>query len=692
MNDKIQAHHQARLAVVYVRQSSTLQIRTHLESQERQHALQQRAEQLGWPAAQVLVLDEERARSATSTHGRHAFHELCELVTTQRVGMILAVEVARWARDNVAWQMLLRDCAFENVLLSDDHRLYDPNDSHDHVTLGIQGVLAEYEIRVLQERTLECWWNKARRYEMFCAIPNGFVLVEGKLHKHPHRRVRNSVQRLFAKFQDFTSVFQLYRWYQKQEELLPFVAQGDDPQDVQWRTPSYKRLLEIVKNPAYAGTYVIGRRESTKVRNDAGEIVARQRSLPIEQWKVVEHNHFEGYISWQQYEQNMAKIEQNKPDKQDGGTARGGVALLSGLLRCMRCGSSLHVQYPRRGRACYVCRGGVRQRELGKRCLSFASPGVESLFSQAILEAVAPAAIEASRQAAQAMRDDSRPDRQVLVDQLQQLEYQAERARRQFDRVEPENRLVADELERRWNQALESAHALRERVKQFDAQHPTRAWDESLTSWFNSQRWEEVWWSAANQRKKQIVDVLVREVVVDLSESGDEVLLWIHWQGGHHTSLSAPRGRRSGGSQHGDLKKAITLLRRVRDDGSMARVLNRHGIQAPYTKESPSPNWTAKSVRQFRERYSIAPHDPAEQRSQGFMTGEEAARKLEISAMSVHRLIAAGILPAEQALPGLPCIILSRDLDQPEIQNAAQRIRSSLPRPLTANPKQKKLF
>lgn len=690
MHEKIQPHHLDRLGIVYSRQSGRTQTRFNLESPLRQQALKARVLQIGWPETQVLVLEESQACSASSTHARHAFHQLCELIREHKVGGIFAVDVARWARDGVAWQWMLRDCAYENVLLGDEYRVYDPNDSHDHVTLGIQGVLAEYELRQIRDRTIECWWNKAHRHELFVAIPTGLVIADGNVTKHPDRRVRHSLERLFEKFNDCSSVLQLYHWCVKQNQRLPFVAFGSDTQQVEWRMPTYRRVLEILKNPSYAGAYVIGRTESAKVRDEDGEIVSRVRPLPRDQWKIVERDHFEGYISWQQYENNMAKIEKNTFGKEGPGTARKATALLSGLLRCMRCGNSLHVRYPRSGQPSYVCRGGERQREGGGRCLSFSSQNIEAMFSQAVMEVVRPAAIEASLQASQRIGNESRKDRQLLLDQLQQLEYEVERAQRQFDRVEPENRLVAGELERRWNQALESANVQRDRLRQFDEQNPVMSWDPSLAGWFNANRFEEVWWAATSRQRKRMVDILVREVMVDISEAGDTVLFWIHWQGGHHTSLSAPRARHRSGMQK-TVKDVITLLRCLGDDSSIARTLNRHGIQLT-KKNSGTTSWTAKLVRQFREKHSIAPHDPAEKQRRGLLTAEEAGRTLGISAMSIHRLVSAGILPAQQALPGLPQIIESHNLELAKVKNAVQRILSNLPRPLTDNPRQQKLF
>ena len=374
MDDKIQPRYLQRLAVVYVRQSTPAQLRHNRESRQRQRDLKQRACELGWPEERICMLTEEKAKSASATEGRRAYHELAEGVVKGRVGLILAVEVSRWSRDNAAWQLLLRDCVFADVLLADEHKVYDVNDPHDRVFLGIQGVLAEYELGLLRKRMQECWWNKARRGEMFTNIATGYIEVRGKgLEKHPNQRVQHSLDRLFQKFERMPSVIQLCQWYLKHNELLPYVAHGDDPHHVQWLPANYGRLLWMLKNPAYTGAYVIGRTQTTMRRNDDGEIVRRRRVVVLpDEWQVVEKGRFPGYISWEQYERNLAKIQGNASMKGDAAqpAPRRGPALLAGLLRCGRCGRRLTVHYDQSGAPRYICRGGWtgRSTRFFRRC------------------------------------------------------------------------------------------------------------------------------------------------------------------------------------------------------------------------------------------------------------------------------------------------------------------------------------
>jgi len=691
VNEKIQGHHLQRMAGAYVRQSMVAQVRNNPESTRRQRALKQRARQLGWPDERILVF-EEGAKSGTSTHGRGAYHELAEKVIAGEIGIILAVEVSRWARDNAAWQLLLRDCIFANVLLADEHRVYDPNDPHDRVMLGIEGVLAEYELGLLRQRMQTCWWEKARRGELFPNIATGYVAVRGQgLDKHPNRRVQHSLERMFQRFERMPSVMKLCQWYLDRGEPLPYVAHGDDPHHVQWLPANYSRLLWMLKNPAYTGAYVLGRTRTIVRRGEEGERVRCRRLLPPGQWELLEKDRFPAYISWDRYQRNLAKIQGNATMKGEASQAapRAGAALLAGLLRCGRCGRRLAVHYDQSGDPRYVCRGGWRGRERQCERLSLSGRRIEPLFSQVLMEVLQPAGIEAARRAAELGDQEYRHQQQRLSEECKQCEYEAERARRQYDRVEPENRLVAGELEQRWNNALARVSAARSRLEEFQQRKDSPLSEAEMARLMSlGGRVERVWDAPQTDvtLKKQIVRLLVEEVIVQAGESRDTVELWIHWAGGHHTSLTVPRVGRAGRGPAAEAKLVMSVLRAVCDDAGLAQALNRSGVRCgPET-------WTAASVRRFRQRHGIPAFDAAQKKSQELLTGEEAARALGISTMSVHRLVQGGILPAEQPAPGFPFVIRQAHLSLPQVQDVVRRIRLSLPRPLPADPKQLKLF
>jgi hypothetical protein len=314
---------------------------------------------------------------------------------------------------------------------------------------------------------------------------------------------------------------------------------------------------------------------------------------------------------------------------------------------------------------------------------------LDPLFSEVLLEALRPAGIEAARRAAELGEQAYRQQAQRLSEELKQREYEAERARRQYDRVEPENRLVAGELEQRWNEALSQVAAARSRLEECKKRHASPL-SEAEVGRLSSlgKRLETVWDAPQTDMtlKKQIVRLLVQEVIVQPDESGDRVDLWIHWTGGHHTPLTVPLSARARGGPRGDAKAVIGVLRAVCDDGGLAQALNRNGVRCG------SEAWTKVSVRRFRERYGIPAFDARQKQAQGLLTGEEAARALGISTMSVHRLVQAGILPAEQPARGFPFVIRQEHLSLSQVQEAARRIQLSLPRPLPADPNQLELF
>ena len=340
---------------------------------------------LGWPEERILVFEEEQAHGPF-THSRQAYRELAEKVVGGTRGHHPCRRGLRWARDNVAWQLLLRDCIFAEVLLADEKKVYDANDPHDHVVLGIQGVLAEYELGLLRRRMQECWWKKANRAEMFTNIATGYVEVRGQgLAKHPDQRVQHSLERMFQKFEQMPSVMKLCQWYLDHEEPLPYVAHGDDPYHVQWLPANYSRLLWMLKNPAYAGAYVLGRTQTIVRRCEDGELVRRRHLVTPEQWEVVEKNRFAAYISWEQYEGNLAKIQGNATMKGEAsrGAPRRGVALLAGCyVAAAVVGDWWCITIPREGRVS-LPRRMARTRTTHPAIVAFRAAGRSALYAGA---------------------------------------------------------------------------------------------------------------------------------------------------------------------------------------------------------------------------------------------------------------------------------------------------------------------
>lgn len=691
MSDKIKRTHLMRDAFVYVRQSTAHQVQNNLESQALQRGLRERAQSLGWVGERTHVIEDDMGQSGASVEARLGYQRLVDAVCQERAGAIFAIEASRLARNGADWARLVELCRHQQVLLADDDRVYDPSHPDDRVLLGLQGTLAEYEWDVFRRRAKEALNAKAERGELYTCVATGYVLThDGGLDKHPDQRVQHALEGLFSRFERVGSVRKLYGAFRQDQERLPLVPHGGDSEHVEWREPTYQRLLDILKNPIYAGAYARGRSQTEVTVTPDGQIRKTSgRRVERAEWSVLIHDHHPGYISWDQYERNLDKISHNanRRGRMVKRAAQQGPSLLAGLLRCGRCGGKLVVQYSD-GRGRYCCQGPANQRQRSG-CLRFAAIDVDAQVSQQVLQAVEPAGVQAAARAAQLLAQEHAQRRQALDDELMQTRYEAERACRQYDRIEPENRLVAAELERRWNDKLAQVARIQARLAALDEQcaASSPADMEMLHELGTNVR--RVWADprADMALKKRIVRTVIQSIVVDLDPSGDTICLTIHWSGGAHTDLSVPTRRRQREQDAAQLGEVVTSLRRVMDDEAIARELNRHGFTTARGK-----NWTGKRVARLRRSKGLASFRAKDKMAAGLLLQSEAATRAGVSAMSIHRLIQRGILPAEQSHVGLACIIHESDLSRPEVVAAIQAIKRGNTLPLTGFEDQPQLF
>jgi DNA invertase Pin-like site-specific DNA recombinase len=451
MNEKIRPHHLERKAILYVRQSSAYQVSNNLESQKLQYAMEQRLRSLGW--REVEVVDEDLGRSASGTVTRAGFERMVAEVCLGQVGAVAAREVSRFARNSRDWQKLVEVCRMVDTLLIDQEMVYTPRQSNDRLLLGLKGSLNEYELDLLRQRSVEARREKARRGELIVALPAGYVKSEDqRLEKDPDRRVQESVILIFSKFLELGSARQTLLWFLEHGLQVPVAGSRGR---VIWRHPRYTNIYNVLSNPIYAGAYAYGKTEHT-TQYEQGQARRRSRRKPKDQWWALIPNTHEGYISWKQFEEIQQMMTGNAHLGDRSGAAKRGLALLCGLLRCGRCGRKLMVASTGNGPFVlrYTCRRG--QLDNGDaRCISFAGLALDEAISKEILQVVEPAAVEA---AVLASRQESLEQDEVLGTLQRELEaaqYAARRAAKQYDATDPENRLVADELEHRWNQALQ---------------------------------------------------------------------------------------------------------------------------------------------------------------------------------------------------------------------------------------------
>jgi DNA invertase Pin-like site-specific DNA recombinase len=689
----IKPHHLERSAYVYLRQSSPGQIRKNREGRQRQLAMVEHVAGLGWPHSRIILLDNDNGRSGSSQHGREDLHRLLEAIVTGKAGLVAARELSRLIRDNQDWTRLVRLCRFEDVLLGDEHRLYNPADPQDRMVLGIQGAFNEFELSMIIDRMHQSLRQKAERGEQYDRLPPGYVCRHPPLcEKHPDPRVQRAVEKVLHDFGRFPSVRQLYLHLIDEMFQMPVVAHGGDWRELEWITPSYSQILDLVRNPIYAGVYVRGRTKSIAALDSDGDKQTKRRRVPRDAWEVFLEDHHDGYITREAWERNVEKIDANANVR--GPLAKGavgrGCSIMAGLLRCRRCGHRLQARYSSVG-VRYVCFGGNRQRtRSATRCQSFSGTKLESLLVEEILEVVGPAGVEAARRATERLAMRHQEQRQLLVDRVQAAVEAEQRAAREYKQTDATYAAVRQTLGAEWEAALARVAAEQSRLTKFDQRQPTlptAAQREQLARLGEDVRrlWNHP--SASGNLKQQLARVLIVEIVADVDEKRGEVLLLIHWSGGHHTELRhgcvSPRGKLTSA----ELKPIIEVLRKVLDDASIAAALNRER-----TRSAGGETWTCERVQSYRHSAGIAGFDATLKETSGWLTQSEAATWLKISPMSVHRLIYSGILPAERPNRGLPMVISASDLRLEQVQRAVSALRAGHTRPLPDDPRQTKLF
>ncbi len=685
---KITPEHLTRQAVVYIRQSTADQVANNLESKRRQYNLPERARQLGW--GDVAVIDDDLGRSGGGV-ARPGFEKLLAAICEGRVGAVVSIEASRLARNGRDWHTLLEFCGLVDTLIIDEDGVYDPRHPNDRLLLGMKGTMSEMELSVLRQRSLEALKQKARRGELFMTVAIGYVRVgNNRIEKDPDRRIAEAIALVFAKFAEMQSVRQAHLWFRHERVPLPAVTYGAEGRLIEWKLPVYNTILHILTNPIYAGAYAFGRTGS-RVSIEAGrKKVVRGFKKERKDWEVLIPNHHAGYLSWADYERNLGLIADNANGKNpmSRGALRRGEALLAGLLRCGHCGRKLHVAYSGKdgntGR--YHCQGGFINHG-GDRCISFGGMRIDRDVAAEVIERVQPLGIEAAL-AAQAARSRASKDKRGQVELAQeQARYEAGRARRQYDAIDPDNRLVAAELEKRWNERLTIVRNLeieletlraspsvdlspadRERLMTLGADLD-RAWHSAGVSW---------------ETRKRIVRTLIDEIVVRVEDNALDLV--IRWHGGDHSALKIKKNRTG---QHrwsapGETVDLVHVLARQMPDKAIASVLNRAG------KSTGRGNgWTKSRVCSLRSHNDITAYRDGERRERGEVTLDEAAAALSVSPSTVRRLIKDGQLLANQLCKGAPWIIKAADLERPDVKRAATARR--LRRPPPGNPQQKEL-
>jgi DNA invertase Pin-like site-specific DNA recombinase len=676
-SSKITPQHLQRKAIVYLRQSSERQVQHNQESQRLQYALADRARQLGWRSVEVIDTDLGSSAGVGAAR-RKGFERLIASVALGEVGIILSREASRLSRTDKDWCQLLEVCGLFGTLLGDAEQVYDLKLMDDQLILGIKGTLSVVELNVLKMRLLQGMEAKAKRGELFKMLPPGFVRDgTGKVAKDPDRRVQEAIELLFRKFREMRSIRQTFLWFHAEGVQLPVNRRRAGVVRIEWQLPTHAFVINALKNPFYAGAYFWGRRATETVLVDG---VLRRRPGKIrrpEECRVFLWEHHAGYIDRQTFEENL-RIMRGNLLKQQGDESvapiRAGQGLLVGLLRCGRCGRKLHVRYWGKSgtSARYLCGGAYVLG--GKYCLGFGGSTVDRRFERELLRVLSPLGVKAALEAIQQRRTGDQQRTQAVQRQLEQVQFEAQRAFEQYDQVDPRNRLVAEELERRWNQKMQEAEDLTDALAKMDREVVALTEQERQKILEMGERFSTVWESTdcPVTLKKKIIRTIVEEVIADVDETGQRLRFTIHWKGESHTSLEMEKPRSGVGRKTAleDLEVIRRMAVRYGDD-QIARVLNKMG-----RRTATGNHWRQTAVSATRRKYAIegqirATPDPE------VLTLNGAAKYGGVSDTAIKRLVDNGVLKKQQVAPWAPWEIQRSDLASEPVRGILHHLRKT---------------
>jgi DNA invertase Pin-like site-specific DNA recombinase len=657
-----------RKAVVYVRQSTPQQVQANLESQRRQYELVDVARRRGFTT--VEVIDDDLGRTASGTVERPGFERLVAELCAGQVGAVLCLDASRLARNGRDWHHLLELCGLVEARVIDLDGVYDPCRPNDRLLLGMKGSISEFELNIIRSRMYEAARSKARRGELRIPAPIGYTWDRHVgLGLDADRRLQEVIRLVFSKFRELGSARQVLLWMASENIHFPYPTDGRTLTSFEWRPIRYRNVIAILKNPFYAGVYAYGKSEKRTQIIDGRARKSYGHTKPMDAWEVFIKDHHEGYIGWAEYERNQVLLAGNAYGKAgDTKTGRGGRALLAGFICCARCGRRLHVAYTGRyPRPVYRC--DTPNLQLGhKRCFSFGGLRIDAAVAGEMLRAVAPMAIEAAQEAERMLREEDRDRRRIADLELRQAQYDASLAERRYAACDPDNRLIAAQLEKAWEATLQRVEACRQRLDGIQAsevcQPPpdlTRLADDLAAAWKAPR--------TTMRTRQRLVRALIAEIVADVDEAAGEIVLVIHWKGGQHSEL---RVRKPKTGEHGcsTPEQALAVIGSMAgrwSDQDIAASLNRMGLPTGQGK-----TWTAHRVGSIRRVNGIHGYLSAEKNGE-WLTLRDAAAKLGVSHHQIRKLIKAGILASAQIMPDAPHQIRATDLDSEQIAAALAR-------------------
>jgi DNA invertase Pin-like site-specific DNA recombinase len=673
---KIQTHHLTRQAMVYVRQSTPKQVQLNQESTRRQYQLADLAHTWGWPRPLVQVIDEDLGLSGASSYHRTGFQRLVAAISLGEVGLVLVTEISRLSRLNSDWHRVIELCAVFETLIADDDGIYDPRDVNDRLLLGLKGTLFSAELHILHARMRENLLHKARRGELALRLPVGYRrLHDGSVVQEPDQQVRHTLHILFEQFCILKSARAVQRYFLQHQLSMPRLIQsGVNYGRLTWVKPTYQMIHQVLTNPVYAGVFVYGRRKTLAAPGDPPQVHSHR--VPLEEWDIVIPDLYPAYIAYDQYLLNRQTLHDNRYnfEKKSHGAPRQGRGLLQGRLLCGRCGRRMTPSYGSQYQA-YVCRH-EQVTYADRQCQSFPMIYLDQTISIIFLDAIQPAHLETMLAALAVLEQERQTlDRQWQL-RLEQARYQVRLAQRQYDAVDPDHRLVALTLEKRWNEALLNLSQLEQAYAQVqrhelaplteDEQQAVRRLAQDLPALWQASTTTDV-------DRKRLLHLVIREVTLTVhpdKRSADFTILWSGEVLTHHSVTCPPVGWHCVTAEQ--IVQQIRELAAVYPDHQIAERLNDEGIRTQTGK-----TWTYERVRSIRKQHSIptgCPIDPTQPtpRGDGLLSAQTAAQLLQVSPATVHLWATQGVLLSDQRVSGSKLWVRVNDSDLTRLNSSLQ--------------------
>jgi DNA invertase Pin-like site-specific DNA recombinase len=687
--DRITTGHRAKLAYIYVRQSTAGQVRQHQESTELQYRLVDRAVMFGWPRERIEVIDDDLGKSGTSSDGRYGFQRLIAEIGLGNAGLVLSLDASRLARNNRDWHQLLELCSLFGVLIADGERLYDPCTYHDRLLLGLSGIMSEAELHQIKLRLHQGERQKAARGELRLPLPAGLAYGrDGQVILNPDEEVQARLRFLFAKFEDLRSAKAVMKHLRQAGLRLPVrPLRGPAPHDVVWRPADSARVLQILKNPAYAGAYVYGRRRQNPIGRRPGSRSAKTVAVPLQDWPVCLKGAYPDYIGWEEFMANQQRLADNVNRYNAGhrGTPRKGRALLQGIVICGRCGRHMGLRYsgPHGDSPVYQCTADHYDHAV-PRCQEVRALAVDAEVERLALAALAPDQITVAIAALNELEEESRLLERQWTLKRERARYEAERARRQFDEVEPENRLVARSLESSWEEKLRQVERVEAEYEAWRRELPISLTEAARAELLSlGQNLPDLWKAPTTKaaERKQILRLLLKEVVLDQHRNHGRVWIKIIWQTGAISEHQIQRTVRTY-SDYADLDHLQARVRALnaadRIDSEIAMTLNAEGFLSARGRP-----FSSGEIHVLRKQWGIptvkingtSPNPP--RWPDGTYSVQGAAEVLAITPQTVFDWLAKGRLTGRQIAKGMPWQVILPDEKIDQLKALARRTNRS---------------